>query len=258
MNLGIHDAVNLAWKLGGVLRGFYKPDILDTYESERRPIAQEVIRQDKEYSSLISGNIPDIYKESGMTADELFTNAVASNAQFALGLGVHYEENNINVSPSASSLIAGWRAPDVLLRGPGSRIPVRLQQITPNIGAFWVLVFAGEPSLTRDGLLALRAHFDSEQSFAKRAHPDAVRFVTIISGVKNQGEAALGVERFGNLYYDADNSVHGKYGVSEGSGAVVVLRPDGILGFAVSLMGGEELESYFSRILMTTGRKKLE
>jgi phenol 2-monooxygenase len=252
MNAGIHDAINLAWKLGGVICGYYNKTILQTYEDERRPVAEELIRQDKQLSSLISGIIPDACKVSGLTSDELFTNTVASNAQFALGLGVYYNENQLNASPSTTSLVAGWRAPDVLLRRPGSCLPVRLQQLTPNTGAFWVVVFAGEPLLTRNNLIALRSHLDSPESFMKRAHPDAIHFLTIISGVKSQGEVALGVKRFGNVYYDADNSAHSKYGITEGSGGVVVLRPDGILGFAAQLTRGEDLTSYFSDFILCT------
>jgi 2-polyprenyl-6-methoxyphenol hydroxylase-like FAD-dependent oxidoreductase len=35
MNLGIGDAVNLAWKLGLVLRAGSDPALLDTYHEER-------------------------------------------------------------------------------------------------------------------------------------------------------------------------------------------------------------------------------
>ena len=250
MNTGIHDAINLAWKLGGVIRGYYKKDILQSYEDERRPVAEELIRQDKEFSTLISGVIPDTYKNTGLTADELFSNLAATNAQFALGLGVHYNENKLNVSPSATSLVAGWRAPDVLLRRPGSSLPIRLQKLTPNTGAFWVIVFAGEPLLTSNSLVALRSYLDSPKSFMKRAHANAIRFLTIISGVKIQGEVSLGVKRFGNVYYDGDNSAHSKYGISEGSGGVVILRPDGIFGFAAPLSRGEDISSYFSNIIL--------
>lgn len=249
MNTGVHDAVNLAWKLGGVLRGWYNKDILQTYEEERRPIAQELIRQDKELSSLITGNIPDEYKNSGLTANELISKIITTNAQFALGFGVHYNENKLNVAPSITSLVAGWRAPDVLLHKPGSRIPVRLQQLTPNTGAFWVVIFAGEPLLTGNSLLSLRSQLDSAQSFTKKAHPNAIRFLTIISGVKSQGEVALGVERFGNVYYDVDNSAHNKYGISEELGGLVVLRPDGIFGFAVPLTREEDVCAYFFQFI---------
>lgn len=39
MNCGIADAHNLAWKLAGVLHGWAGPALLDTYETERRPVA---------------------------------------------------------------------------------------------------------------------------------------------------------------------------------------------------------------------------
>ncbi|CAM6105238.1 unnamed protein product [Calypogeia fissa] len=40
MNTGIQDAHNLAWKLAATLNGYAPPDLLFTYESERRPIAK--------------------------------------------------------------------------------------------------------------------------------------------------------------------------------------------------------------------------
>jgi 2,4-dichlorophenol 6-monooxygenase len=40
MNTGIQDAHNLAWKLGLVDAGRAAPALLDTYETERRPVAQ--------------------------------------------------------------------------------------------------------------------------------------------------------------------------------------------------------------------------
>nr|GLK33333.1 putative monooxygenase [Rhodococcus wratislaviensis] len=39
MNTGIADADNLAWKLAGVIRGWALESLLDTYETERRPVA---------------------------------------------------------------------------------------------------------------------------------------------------------------------------------------------------------------------------
>jgi hypothetical protein len=38
MNTGVQDVHNLAWKLGLLLNGVASPSILQTYESERRPV----------------------------------------------------------------------------------------------------------------------------------------------------------------------------------------------------------------------------
>ncbi|GAC1636516.1 MAG: bifunctional 3-(3-hydroxy-phenyl)propionate/3-hydroxycinnamic acid hydroxylase [Mycobacterium sp.] len=44
MGAGLRDAMNLAWKLVGVLNGRLPPDALDTYEQERKPHACHMIR----------------------------------------------------------------------------------------------------------------------------------------------------------------------------------------------------------------------
>lgn len=45
LNLGIGDAVNLAWKLAQVVNGESPAWLLDTYESERRPTAATVLKR---------------------------------------------------------------------------------------------------------------------------------------------------------------------------------------------------------------------
>lgn len=42
MDTGIQDAVNLGWKLAAQVQGWAPPELLDTYESERRPAGQRV------------------------------------------------------------------------------------------------------------------------------------------------------------------------------------------------------------------------
>jgi putative polyketide hydroxylase len=44
-NTGIHDAHNLAWKLDAVLRGAAGPRLLDSYDLERRPLAERTLGQ---------------------------------------------------------------------------------------------------------------------------------------------------------------------------------------------------------------------
>jgi putative polyketide hydroxylase len=44
-NTGVQDAHNLAWKLAVVLRGDAGPELLDTYDAERRPVAAATVQQ---------------------------------------------------------------------------------------------------------------------------------------------------------------------------------------------------------------------
>jgi len=54
MNTGIGDAADLAWKLAGTLAGWGGPDLLDAYETERRPIGQRNVRAS---GSAMSGRL---------------------------------------------------------------------------------------------------------------------------------------------------------------------------------------------------------
>ena len=44
MNSGLRDATNLAWKLAAIIRGVAGPEVLATYDSERRPHATAMVR----------------------------------------------------------------------------------------------------------------------------------------------------------------------------------------------------------------------
>ena len=45
MNTAIQDVHNLCWKLAAVLQGWAGADVLDTYEAERRPVAQQNVQR---------------------------------------------------------------------------------------------------------------------------------------------------------------------------------------------------------------------
>jgi 2-polyprenyl-6-methoxyphenol hydroxylase-like FAD-dependent oxidoreductase len=53
LNLGLQDAVNLGWKLAAVLNGQVDPDLLATYEAERRPAAERVIMHSRAQLALV-------------------------------------------------------------------------------------------------------------------------------------------------------------------------------------------------------------
>ncbi|KIX93745.1 uncharacterized protein Z520_10651 [Fonsecaea multimorphosa CBS 102226] len=253
MNTGVHDSFNLTWKLAGVLKGWYHASILETYNGERRPIAQQLIDLDKTFSKLISGTVPPelVVARGGLAMDPnvLLAKVLEDNIQFTIGLGIGYGKNALNVTTKSATLPCGRRAPDVAVHAPGASIPTRLQTVMKNVGLFWVVVFAGEPLLTGEKVRDLRGYLDGDDSMTKR-HANKMVFLTIIAGNKPQADEALGVSRFGDAYYDHDSSAHDRYGVSVERGAVVVIRPDGIVGFATALESGPDLGEYFARFLL--------
>lgn len=55
LDLGIQDAFNLGWKLAAGLTGWAPDGLLDTYESERRPVAAGVLSSSRAQMHLLSG-----------------------------------------------------------------------------------------------------------------------------------------------------------------------------------------------------------
>ncbi|TQB69373.1 hypothetical protein MPDQ_001953 [Monascus purpureus] len=242
MNTGVHDAVNLSWKLGGVVKGWYTADILRSYDSERRPAAQYLIELDKAFSATISGQIPDSHKAMYTDANELFTKLFDETIQFNIGLGIHYDESVINKAPSTGMVSAGWRGPDAVVYAPGSRLPTRLFQLTRNSGVWWVIVFAGQPLATRE---TLARSVEKLHTSSKTLPPGMARFITLVAQSAAEGDQMFGTPRIGNVYYDQDRAAHEAYTISTVKGAVVVLRPDGILGYATTLEDVESVGSFF-------------
>lgn len=54
LNLGVQDAFNLGWKLAAEIGGWAPDGLLDTYESERRPVAAEVLNNTRAQMQLMS------------------------------------------------------------------------------------------------------------------------------------------------------------------------------------------------------------
>src|SRR4029077_5494660 len=55
MNTGLQDAYNLAWKLAGVINGQIRENILNSYASERMPIAKTLLNTtDKAFNIVMS------------------------------------------------------------------------------------------------------------------------------------------------------------------------------------------------------------
>lgn len=54
LNLGVQDAVNLGWKLAAQIRGWAPATLLDTYEEERHPVAEDVLNNTRAQVALAS------------------------------------------------------------------------------------------------------------------------------------------------------------------------------------------------------------
>lgn len=260
LNTGIHDAVNLGWKLAGVLNGLYHEDILETYTAERRASAQRVIDLDRDIAALISGHVPAHFNAPpDADANEYLERVFSTNAAFMVGLGVTYDANLIN-RPGVE--LSGHRAPNGPVFRPGRVLPQSLRSLISYTGRFYALVFGGALEPTADSV-----HLNEVCATKFRAlcehlavtSPLPCEFLTLLAGSGClQPTEALGAQPLGRTVYDHSGAVFGAYGVATSVGAVILLRPDGIVSFKTRLDGGQELSDYFAPLVHHQVGKRLE
>jgi 2-polyprenyl-6-methoxyphenol hydroxylase-like FAD-dependent oxidoreductase len=137
MNTGVQDGYNLGWKLAAVLDG--APDeLLDSYESERLPVAARVLGIS---TALLQKHI------SG--ADDAFERGEETRQ-----LDISYRLGPLTLDDRSSSVVAaGDRAPDAPCMGRDGR-PVRLFDC--YAGPLWTLLRFGvtAPILDRSDVIA--------------------------------------------------------------------------------------------------------
>jgi phenol 2-monooxygenase len=102
MNVSMQDGFNLGWKLGHVLTGRAPAELLSTYAAERRPVAQQLIDFDREWSSLMARKPEEISDPQDLATYYLAT------AEFPSGFMTQYEPSMIIDGVSRQELAVGF------------------------------------------------------------------------------------------------------------------------------------------------------
>lgn len=129
-NTGIGDAVNLGWKLAAVINRWAPSDLLDTYELERRPVAQQTIDEAvrnmsslaPELAAVLQADSDRQFEETRHAAADAIRRAKDSEFH-SLGLTLGYRYDNSPIIVGARSALPaanGTYNPDA---APGGRLP---------------------------------------------------------------------------------------------------------------------------------------
>lgn len=113
MNSGLQDAYNLAWKLALVAQGQSAPGLLDSYEAERRPVAQLITAEGDAAESV----------QMVKTPAERRARDAAIRSAFADPGTRHHEavaEAELDIDYAASPVVMGTRGAALW---PGQRLP---------------------------------------------------------------------------------------------------------------------------------------
>ena len=214
-NTGVHDAHNLAWKLAMVLKGMAGPALLDTYETERRPVGHFTVEQ--AYTRYVTRTAPYLgAKDYQPVAND-----------FAIELGYQYHSPAIagdddaqdHQDPRQSHGSPGFRAPHLWLEsknGPISTLDL--------FGKGFVLLAAPAGQAWADAAASITKDFPGLRAYIV-------------------GSSDLG---------DPKNEFAAAYGIGEGSASLI--RPDGFVAWRATTSPGADaagqLREVLTRLLM--------
>lgn len=241
MNAGLHDAVELAWRLAMTLRGQATPAMLDSYDVERGGEHARLSEQQAKgfRRTVYRGPLTD-------AALDLATKVVPGIGALLQGtddlqqLSVRYPKSPLNEDQLSGLTHLLQRGPK-----PGDRAPEA--EVTQDGRTTSLFLFLYNPDGWTTGWALLC--FDGGAAEAGVSLRAAIEAVAPWEWVRPRLVLAGPVLNGNNvpLLSDLDGKAHGAYGL-EGQPAIVLVRPDGHIAFRATSDQAERLAAYCLRI----------
>jgi 2-polyprenyl-6-methoxyphenol hydroxylase-like FAD-dependent oxidoreductase len=237
MNTGMQDAENLAWKLALVYRGDAPDSLLDTYGQERSPIQKAVVRGASRLTKLaamhgtVSTHIRDLLVP-------LLTGFNAVRRQLldaASELNVQYRSSPIVESHRAGpGPAAGEHAPDAALVRPGDALTRLWRELDPSRHA--LIAWVGAPSRPDD------IHTLAETCLSIQRERSGMLKTIIVVPAGLEGQPELPEQ---TILFDSEKAFSGAYGDEP---QLILIRPDGYVGFRAPAADADRLRHYLERV----------
>lgn len=267
MNVSMQDGFNLGWKLGSVLTGLSPERLLSTYAAERRPVAQQLIDFDREWSSLMARKPEEITDPSELA------NYYLGTAEFPSGFMTQYGASMIVGDAARQALAEGFpvgkrfKSSPVTLVGDGNVVHLghharadgrwRIYAFADAAGtaldawAKWLGSAADSPLVRHTPQGAdLDAVFD-----VKAIYPQSFEEVDLarVPAVFRPQTGPLGLTDWEKVFAAAPTAwcptdIFAERGLSR-SGVVVVVRPDQYVAAVLPLDDTRALAAFFDGAL---------
>jgi phenol 2-monooxygenase len=295
MNVSMQDTYNLGWKIASVLNGAAHRSILKTYQSERRRIAQDLIKFDHKFSRLFSGRpAKDVMDEAGISISE-FKSAFEKGNLFTSGVAVDYgasilvaKEGNAKEQGDGSDVAVtgalthgkpdvakgikmGMRFPSFQVLCQADARPWQFQEWLKSDGRWRIIVFAGNVAKPEQmqRITTLGIHLTSlMKRFTSPAKPidSQIEVLTIHSSPRATTEFFSFPEIFrpygdegwdywkifvdDESYHEGHGHAYEGYVVDAEKGCLVVVRPDGYVGWLREIEDVGEVGRYFGGFMI--------
>ena len=268
MNVSMQDAFNLSWKLAAVLEGRADASLLETYDEERRPVAQELIDFDREWSSMLAATPQGA---DGTEAAQALSDYFVRQGRYTAGVATRYPASRLIDTDEHQHVAAGLPVGMRFHSAPVTRIAdgkrTELGHAATADGRWRLYAFAGadetEWRTTLDWLATgadspiagggdIDALLDVRGIVQRSAHdtpfadlPAILRPTTGTLGLVDYEKAFAAVtapER-------GEQDIFDLRGIDRTAGALVLVRPDQYVAQVLPLDARGRLKDFLTRVL---------
>jgi phenol 2-monooxygenase len=275
LNTSLPDTFNLGWKVAAVLQEKCKPKLLQTYSSERRKVALQLIEADRQLSKLVATR-----PTSDNDAPEAKTNTVdiqkfmARQNGFVAGTSIEYNPSYICTGAENQNLARGFKigqrfhSAEAIRVADGGR--QHLGHLNKADGRWRVFIFGnkqnpGESSSESYKLVEFLAN--SESSPVRKYTPDAADIDSVIDiytvfqqqdlSIENMpdflwpAKGKFGLRDYEKVFHaEKGNDIFEQRNIDRSSGCMVVVRPDQHIANILPLNAHDELSAFFNEFMI--------
>ena len=275
LNTSLPDTFNLGWKLAAVLRGQAKPELLQTYSTERRKVAHMLINADREMSALVAtqptAKTADHSTKTDTTDIEAF---IARQNGFIAGTSIQYDPSYLCTGQDNQSLAEGFIIGQRFHSAKAARIadgrPQHLGHLNKADGRWRLFVFGNrqDPLNSTSAVNQLVAFLaNASDSPVRRYTPTGHDIDSVIDvyAVFQQADlqidtlpdylwpvkGQLGLRDYEKVFHAMpDDDVFELRGIDRDRGCLVIVRPAQHIANILPLGAHTELAQFFDRFMI--------
>lgn len=276
LNTSLPDTFNLGWKLAAVLLGKSQPKLLQTYSSERRKVAYQLINADKEMSKLMATRptpANGAAQTETNTADiEKF---IARQNGFIAGTSIEYNPSYICKGAENQNLASGFKIGQRFHSAEAIRVADGRRQHLGHLnkadGRWRIFIFGNKQNPVEshsESYKLIQFLANSESSPVRKYTPDAADIDSVIDyyAVFQQQDLAIegmpdylwpakgkyGLRDYEKVFHaEEGNDIFEQRGIDRSSGCMIVVRPDQHIANILPLNAFDKLSDFFDEFMIS-------
>ncbi|MGC6517701.1 MAG: FAD-dependent monooxygenase [Candidatus Puniceispirillaceae bacterium] len=275
LNTSLPDTFNLGWKLASVLQKRSHPKLLDTYSTERRKVAHQLINADKELSKLVATRPAADDKSEKARIDTAEIEAfMKRQSGFVSGTSIEYFPSYICTGQEHQHLASGFKIGQRFHSAIATRVadgrPQHLGHLVKADGRWRIFLFAGKQD-PRDSSSAAYQFVDflandSRSPVVKyTAKGKDIDSVIDTYAIFQQGDLSVpelphylwpakgkyGLTDYEKTFHARDgNDIYGLRDINRDEGCVVIVRPDQHVAAIFPVTAHETLAAFFDHFML--------